>query len=101
LDEMKSESYAARQQLDPKTRVIENRHGILIMAQVTGTFGVFNPVYLLLMLTTSLALLTSAHAVVDALAIYMPSKYQDEYVKAKFRTHVLHDGDEPKATESG
>lgn len=55
----------------PASRVYEVRHGILIWFKVSGTFGFFNVVYLLLMLTTAFALAASAISITDAFSIYL------------------------------
>eukprot|EP00747_Dinoflagellata_sp_TGD_P207394 gnl/TRDRNA2_/TRDRNA2_80967_c0_seq1.p1 gnl/TRDRNA2_/TRDRNA2_80967_c0~~gnl/TRDRNA2_/TRDRNA2_80967_c0_seq1.p1 ORF type:complete len:592 (-),score=111.62 gnl/TRDRNA2_/TRDRNA2_80967_c0_seq1:257-2032(-) len=55
----------------PRRRVVEVRNGILISFSVAGSFGFFNIVYLLVMLTTSLALLATATTVTDLIAVYL------------------------------
>lgn len=91
VGEMKTEQFASMQPLDfPNTRLIENRHGLYIVLKVSGQFGEFNLVYLLVMLTTSLALLAAATKIVDLLAIhvladretYRDAKYDDRTVDA-------------------
>lgn len=82
---MKQEVYASVQPENEKQRAIEERYGLHLQAEVSGTFGVFNIVYLLVMLTTSLALLSAAKSIVDAIAIYVPSKRQDAYVSGKYQ----------------
>jgi len=80
MNEMKTEVYAKRQPLDfPKTRWIENRHGILLRVSVQGTFGHFNIVYLLVMMTTSLALMAAVTKGVDLMAIYVMHRHQEYY----------------------
>jgi len=72
MEELKTEGYALTQPSDaPKHRLIENRHGLLVRLKVGGSFGNFNIVYLLVMLTTSLALLAVATRIVDFMAIYV------------------------------
>lgn len=84
INQEKMETYASTQPLDDYHRLINNDHGISIKAQVVGSFGVFNIVYLMVMLTTSLALLGGARALVDALAFYLPTKHQAQYLKARY-----------------
>merc|ERR1719506_2839577 len=55
----------------PRRRVVEVRNGILLSFRVAGSFGFFNIVYLLVMLTTSLALLATATTVTDLVAVYI------------------------------
>merc|ERR1719321_628479 len=55
----------------PFKRIVEVRHGILINFRVGGSFGFFNIVYLLVMLTTSLALFATATTVTDLIAVYL------------------------------
>jgi len=85
MEEMKTEMFAQKQPDDfPTHRWIENRHGILMRVRVGGTFGYFNIVYLLVMLTTSLALLAGAQKVVDLLALYC-LKRREEYRRFKYK----------------
>jgi len=85
MEEMKTEKFAPKQPEDfPMHRAIENRHGILLIVTVTGTFGYFNVVYLLVMLTTSLALLAGAQKIVDILALYC-LKRREEYHRFKYK----------------
>jgi hypothetical protein len=55
----------------PETREYLIQHGIMVEFVVAGEFGFFNPVYLLIMLTTALALLGTAHKVTDLTAMYI------------------------------
>lgn len=72
MRQMKQEGLAEQQPDDfPNTRVIEVRHGLLIELQVTGSFGFFSIVYLLVMLTTSLALVAGASKITDMIATYL------------------------------
>lgn len=61
----------------PETRVYEVRHGVLVWFKVSGTFGVFNIVYLLLMLVTAFALFTTASAVTDFVSLYLHPRKQN------------------------
>eukprot|EP00395_MALV-II_sp_L67-2_P000407 gene407-92_t len=80
IEEMKTEMYSADQPADfPKTRKIENRHGLYVRVKVGGTFGFFNVVYLLVMLTTSLTLLAGATKVTDLVALYVLEKRRAYY----------------------
>lgn len=73
MDEMKTEMYTHSQPADyPQTRTMENRHGIYLEAQVGGSFGFFDVVFLLVMLTTSLALLATGTTIIDVVADYIP-----------------------------
>jgi len=84
MEELKTEGYALSQPPDhPIHRLIENRHGVLVRLSVGGSFGNFNVVYLLVMLTTSLALLATATRIVDFLAIYVLQK-KDVYRSFKY-----------------
>lgn len=77
MDEMKTEMYAARQPDDyPASRIIENRHGIYLKTSVDGVFGFFDPIYFLVMLTTSVALLGAGRVAVDAIAVYLLPYYE-------------------------
>lgn len=99
---MKTEMFAQKQPADyPKTRVIENRHGLYLRARISGTFGFFNVVYLLIMLTTSLTLLAGAAKLVDFVALYC-SKEKDAYYAAKFQvTRFDSDSRDGKASRPG
>jgi hypothetical protein len=68
-----SKEYLAPTQPDdfPKRRRYVVEHGIMVVFKVGGEFGVFNVVYLLIMLTTAMALLGSAAKVTDIWAIYI------------------------------
>lgn len=55
----------------PERRRYLVQHGILLNFQVGGEFGFFNIVYLLIMLTTSLALLATAHKITDLISLYL------------------------------
>lgn len=54
----------------PERRTIVWQGGLLIVFTVAGQFGFFSIVYLLIMLTTSLALLATAHRMTDLFSIY-------------------------------
>lgn len=83
--EMKTEMLAANQPNFPKERIMENRHGIYIMVKVTGEFGFFSLMFLLVMLTAAAGLIGVAVLVTDKLAVYaMPLK--DEYYGLKYQT---------------
>jgi len=77
--EYKSESISYSPEQNETMRTVENRHGILISVKVSGTFGFFSPMYLLVMLTTALGLLAVATFVTDKLAIHFMQneKYLD------------------------
>lgn len=55
----------------PKVRRYYVSYGVLINFEVGGTFGFFNVVYLILMLTTAFALTASATTITDLLGIYV------------------------------
>mmetsp|Transcript_58999 Transcript_58999/g.151718 ORF Transcript_58999/g.151718 Transcript_58999/m.151718 type:complete len:574 (+) Transcript_58999:72-1793(+) len=55
----------------PKVRRYDVSYGVLVSFEVGGTFGFFNVVYLILMLTTALALTASATTITDLLGIYV------------------------------
>lgn len=67
----------------PNLRNYEIHHGILIWFKVGGQFGVFNFLYLLIMLTTAFALFTAATAFTDFLAIYVHPKRKN-YFRLKY-----------------
>jgi hypothetical protein len=54
----------------PQKRTIVWQGGIMVVFTVAGQFGFFSIVYLLIMLTTSLALLATAHKMTDVFSIY-------------------------------
>jgi len=55
----------------PRTRRYLVQHGVLLDFKVGGEFGFFSIVYLLIMLTTSMALLATAHKITDLTALYL------------------------------
>jgi len=55
----------------PERRKYSVQHGILLDFKVSGEFGFFSIVYLLIMLTTSLALIATAHKVTDLTSLYL------------------------------
>jgi len=67
----------------PKHRRYIVQHGILLDFRVGGEFGFFSIVYLLIMLTTSLALLATAHKVTDLTALYLHPR-RNNYFHQKF-----------------
>mmetsp|Transcript_21239 Transcript_21239/g.40615 ORF Transcript_21239/g.40615 Transcript_21239/m.40615 type:complete len:449 (-) Transcript_21239:64-1410(-) len=79
MNEMKTELYSRFQGDDRNERVIENRHGIYLEATVDGSFGQFDIVFLLVMLTTSLALLSAGTTLVDMIVKF--SSYADNKVE--------------------
>jgi hypothetical protein len=83
MEEMKTELYAQSQPNLPRERVIENRHGLYLQLKVTGTFGFFSIVYLLVMLTTALGLIGGSVFLTDKIAIYV-MKHKKEYRDAKY-----------------
>jgi len=87
LGEVKEEVYGTRQPSNAQRRVMENRHGLMLTGKVTGSFGTFDVVYLLIMLTTSLALFGVAKTCVDFVALQLPSKHQMEFQRAKYAVH--------------
>lgn len=93
VKELKMNVYAPAQPSDIHRRTVENQHGVHIRAEVAGSFGFFNIVYLLVMLTTSVALLSGAKTVVDALALYCPSRRQQFYEQAKYEIVSKHGED--------
>mmetsp|Transcript_72820 Transcript_72820/g.167162 ORF Transcript_72820/g.167162 Transcript_72820/m.167162 type:complete len:362 (+) Transcript_72820:384-1469(+) len=83
MDEMKQEIYAPLQPSGNKRRYLENQHGLYVDVHVGGTFGIFSVVYLLVMLTTSLALLAMATKITDMLAVFA-LREKESYYKCKF-----------------
>merc|ERR1719424_580678 len=75
MEEMKMELFAQFQPDFPRKRIIEDRHGLYIVAKISGEFGFFSIVYTLVMLTTAVALISVAVVITDKLAIYvMPER---------------------------
>lgn len=83
MDEMKTEFLSVGQHNYPNTRSIENRHGLYIIVKVGGEFGFFSIVYLLIMLTTAIALISAANVITDKLAIYAMSE-KETYCEHKY-----------------
>jgi hypothetical protein len=54
----------------PETRRYVVQHGVLVVFNISGEFGFFSIVYLLIMLTTATALLGAAHKITDLFSIY-------------------------------
>lgn len=54
----------------PETRRYVVQHGVLVVFNISGEFGFFSIVYLLIMLTTAMALLGTAAKVTDLFSIY-------------------------------
>jgi len=82
MEEMKTELYTHSQPpSESETRTMENRHGIYLDATVGGSFGFFDIVFLLVMLTTSLALLATGTTLIDVVADYLPGLHlkKDKY----------------------
>mmetsp|Transcript_89017 Transcript_89017/g.287867 ORF Transcript_89017/g.287867 Transcript_89017/m.287867 type:complete len:625 (+) Transcript_89017:166-2040(+) len=67
----------------PNIRTYENRYGVLISFKVSGSFGFFNPVYLILMLTAALALTATASTVTDLFFLYL-SDQRDNFFHLKY-----------------
>lgn len=67
----------------PKSRRYIVQHGILLDFKVGGEFGFFSIVYLLIMLTTSLALLATAHKLADFWALYLHRR-KENYFHIKY-----------------
>lgn len=84
IENVKAEVYAAAQPEDANVRAVQNRHGILLHAKVTGSFGELNVIYLLVILSTSFALLGTARSLVDILATTLPLQHQNIYKQAKY-----------------
>lgn len=76
-----SREYLAVEQPDdyPRTRRYATQNGILIVFKVSGQFGFFNISFLLLMLATSMALMTSASTVTDIFAIYIHKRRRNYF----------------------
>jgi len=54
----------------PESRRYVVQHGVMVVFSISGEFGFFSIVYLLIMLTTSMALLATAHKITDLFSIY-------------------------------
>jgi len=67
----------------PKSRRYLVQHGILLDFKVSGEFGFFSIVYLLIMLTTSMALLATAHKVTDLTSLYLHPR-KNNYFHLKY-----------------
>mmetsp|Transcript_30128 Transcript_30128/g.65767 ORF Transcript_30128/g.65767 Transcript_30128/m.65767 type:complete len:499 (-) Transcript_30128:86-1582(-) len=75
MEDMKTEVMAQKQPNFPEERIMENRHGILITAKISGAFGFFSLIHLMVTLTTAVGLLGVSVVITDMLAIYVfPSK---------------------------
>jgi hypothetical protein len=83
MDEMKTELFAPGQADYPNTRIIEDRHGLYIIVKIGGEFGFFSIVYLLVMLTTAVALISVAGVITDKLALYVLSE-KETYRRHKY-----------------
>jgi hypothetical protein len=83
MDEMKTELLAESQPDYPRKRIIEDRHGLFLVVRITGEFGFFSIVYLLIMLTTAVALTGVAIKITDLLAVYV-MKEKNVYRRAKY-----------------
>lgn len=78
-------------------RIIQNRHGIDIVVKVSGTFGFFSIMNLMLMLTTASAMLAVATVLTDKLAMYAMAD-RDFYSAKKYEIANAHK--EQEATEA-
>jgi len=67
----------------PKRRRYIVQHGILLDFKVGGEFGFFSIVYLLIMLTTSMALLATAHKLTDLTSLYIHPR-RNNYFHLKY-----------------
>jgi len=67
----------------PKHRRYIVQHGILLDFKVGGEFGFIRIVYLLIMLTTSLALLATAHKLTDLTSLYIHPR-RNNYFHLKY-----------------
>jgi len=77
---MSREYYATVQPADyPRSRNIVLDHGVLVVFKVSGTFGFFNIVYLLIMLSVSAALLGSATRLTDLFMVYAHPKRRNYF----------------------
>lgn len=102
MDEMKTELFSQSQPNYPARRVIEDRHGLYIVVKISGEFGFFSIVYLGVMLTTAVALISVAIAITDKLAIYvMPEKQTYYNHKYEVTERLFEDGDGKKLGQAG
>lgn len=67
----------------PQTRRYEIQYGVLVHFRVAGSFGFFNLVYLLLMLTTAFALTATASTLTDLFFLYL-SDQSDNFFHLKY-----------------
>lgn len=67
----------------PEERIYERRHGVLVWFKVAGTFGDFNIVYLLLMLVTASALISTASTVTDWVCLHLHPR-KDNFFHLKY-----------------
>lgn len=63
----------------PNSRRYLVQHGILLDFKVGGEFGFFSIVYLLIMLTTSMALLATAHKITDLFSLYLHPRNENYF----------------------
>mmetsp|Transcript_11791 Transcript_11791/g.21997 ORF Transcript_11791/g.21997 Transcript_11791/m.21997 type:complete len:565 (-) Transcript_11791:20-1714(-) len=84
LPYVSKESLAPGQPKDyPQSRRYLMQAGILLNFEVTGEFGIFNIVHLVIMLTTALALVGTAKQMTDLFAIYL-HPLQNNYFHMKY-----------------
>lgn len=94
MEEMKTELLSQYQPGYPERRTIEDRHGLYVTVKITGQFGFFSVTYLLIMLTTALALLSVAIVITDKLALYVLPE-RETFHKHKYEVFtVSHDDKE-------
>jgi len=93
MEEMKTEMFSQHQDRWPQARVIENRHGLFLTVKISGAFGFFSIVYLLIMLTTAVGLLGVAVVIVDKLSIYVMSE-KETYNGHKYENTKLFESDD-------
>lgn len=67
----------------PHSRVVKEYHGIRVLVEQSGTIALWNNIQLLLILTTTLALMTLTNCITDTVALYCCSE-SDEYWAIKY-----------------
>jgi len=96
MEEMKTELFAQFQPDFPRKRIIEDRHGLYIVAKISGEFGFFSIVYTMVMLTTAVALISVAVVITDKLAIYIMPERETYRGEKYFLTERLGDVQQSK-----
>lgn len=85
VEDMADELYSQFQPNFPAQRALDHRHGLYIIVKISGQFGEFSLVSLLIMLCTAAGLLRMATYLVDYISVCCPFKRADVYSDAKYQ----------------